>query len=53
MDQNLKQNFDLNSATIGVGLAEASKLLRMASANPAAVQKSSILKKQCIKKQQK
>ena len=34
MDQNLKQNFDLNSATIGVGLAEASKLLKMASAIP-------------------
>ena len=35
MDQNLKKKFDLNSATNGVGLAEASKLLKMASANPA------------------
>ena len=34
MDQNLKKNFDLNSATSGVGLAEASKLLKTASANP-------------------
>ena len=34
MDQNLKKNFDWNSATNGVGLAEASKLLKMASANP-------------------
>ena len=32
MDQNLKKNFDLNSATSGVGLAEASKQLKMASA---------------------
>ena len=35
MDQNLKKIFDLNSATCGVGLAEASKQLKMASANPA------------------
>ena len=34
MDQNLKKNFDLNSATSGAGLAEASKQLKMASANP-------------------
>ena len=34
MDQNLKKNFDLNSATSGVGLAEASKQLKMASVNP-------------------
>ena len=32
MDQNLKKIFDLNSATSGVGLAEASKQLKMASA---------------------
>ena len=32
MDQNLKKNFDLNSATSGGGLAEASKQLKMADA---------------------
>ena len=33
MDQNLKKNFDLNSATSGVGLAEASKQLKMTFGN--------------------
>ena len=33
MDQNLKKNFDLNSATSGVGLAEASKQLTMTFGN--------------------
>ena len=37
MDQNLKKNFDFDSATSGVGLWEASKLLKMASANPTPV----------------
>ena len=34
MDQNLKKNFDLNSATSGVGLAEAIFSCFEASANP-------------------
>ena len=38
MDQNLKKKIDLNSATSGVGLAEASKQLKMASAELFVVQ---------------
>ena len=34
MDQNLKKNFDLNSATSGAGLAEAIFSCFEASANP-------------------
>ena len=44
MDQNLKKNFDLNSATSGVGLAEAMfSCFFEASANPTPLDQKSVI----------